>query len=393
MTTRQLLLRIMLWALVVAAVIGATAVFLFRGEVAWRVIGTAIATAVAAGLAIPIFFLTERPAARWAGLLGLGAILVQYLLVSAAIWDLARPLFDVSEEMLALMIAWVFCCTPPGMLLLWATEKPWTKVAGWAGSALTLVVFMVLMMATLGSGGRFMPLDEKLAESAGVLALFGLMATVALVGAGTDRRNWRYVGVAAAAVGCSMAIVAIMLEMHETSRVFTVATLVAAVVAHANIIEMCPLPGPQRWAGQLTITAGVLTACLLDIVTIGRLDDMNNLWGRAAAAAAILTGCGTLGVGVLAAMNRKVKTAPVTFQGVKEFTLVCPACGLRQALPPGESRCAKCRLIIRTQFEEPRCPTCNYCLLMLTSQRCPECGTEIAATPPTDASTSPAGRG
>ncbi len=105
---------------------------------------------------------------------------------------------------------------------------------------------------------------------------------------------------------------------------------------------------------------------------------------RLAAAGGILTGCGSLALAVLARMNRKVDYEPVSLE-LNEMTVVCPRCRKKQSVRLGDSICCACELRISIRIEEPRCPQCDYLLYRLTSDRCPECGTVIAAKAPAGA--------
>ncbi len=100
--------------------------------------------------------------------------------------------------------------------------------------------------------------------------------------------------------------------------------------------------------------------------------------GRLAAAGAIVAGCATLAVMVLVRMNRKVDFETLSVE-LAEITVVCPRCSKKQAIPVGGAICSGCELRISITIEEPRCPKCDYLLYGLPSDRCPECGTLIAA--------------
>ncbi len=58
--------------------------------------------------------------------------------------------------------------------------------------------------------------------------------------------------------------------------------------------------------------------------------------------------------------------------------IVCPRCRSEEDMPVGRNHCSRCGLRITLDLEEPRC-TCGYLLYKLQSNRCPECGKEIAA--------------
>ena len=66
--------------------------------------------------------------------------------------------------------------------------------------------------------------------------------------------------------------------------------------------------------------------------------------------------------------------------------MVCPVCRKKQTVPindgVGELSCPGCGLIVSVRLRAPRCPSCDYMLLMLHSDRCPECGAPISAPVP-----------
>src|SRR5687767_1373787 len=80
---RHVLLRILLWSLGVAAVCGAVAVLMGDVRSVQRVMTTALVTAGASLLLLGTALLVERPLTRVAGLVGMAAIVLEYLLILA----------------------------------------------------------------------------------------------------------------------------------------------------------------------------------------------------------------------------------------------------------------------------------------------------------------------
>jgi hypothetical protein len=381
MPLRTILLRLMLWALVAAAVLGALAMLVFEGgDLAWRLLGTALVTAGAAAIALPLSLMTERPSVRLIGLLGLGAVLAEFLAALMLIW--LDPVLRRSGETIFFSMLWIFLCVPPGLLCLWGAAFSHSRVAGWTGVVVAAVVlFLLLSWAWLG-GGLFGGNDELL-SSGGAVALFGFLAIVTLIGQGTDRRFWRWVGIAVGALGLAILLWAIWNHHYEDSGLMTLLISITAVIAHANLCEAVPLAGGQRWLGRAAIGAGIMAAVFLNFPNVApawllHYAPDRHFLERCTAACGILAGCGTLALGVLVALNRRLKPPVVTYTAAASYTLICPACQSRLTLPTGEASCPRCRLIIRTAFEEPRCIQCNYSLFMLGSDRCPECGTPVS---------------
>lgn len=60
-----------------------------------------------------------------------------------------------------------------------------------------------------------------------------------------------------------------------------------------------------------------------------------------------------------------------------KLRMLCPKCETDQTLPAGLRRCAKCRLALLIEVEEPRCE-CGYLTYQLAGTTCPECGRSIS---------------
>ena len=377
MPLRKILLRITLWSLIVAAAVGAAAALFYQQAVAWRVIGTAISTSFTAAILIPLFMLVDKPRSRASGFVGVAALLAIYVLVTMMIWELCAAFggrWSGEEECLC-TIGSILATAPPAMLYLFGIHTVIGRIAGFVGTVLTAFVFVCLVLLSWAPYGTRDVLKPDML--AGVLSAAGAAATAALVGVGTDRRHWRWIGVAMAAIGAGVVIYAEYHGIHESNGTIEVIFSIAIVIAHANLAEICPLIGSQRIFGRVTILFAAITFVFLDIIAIRHLEDSTGMFFRAAAATGIIASFCSLAMIVLAFINRKVEAVRIAFDSVKQFTLICPVCGTKQTLPVGESRCCKCRLVIRVQFEEPHCPKCNYVLLMLPSDRCPECGEPI----------------
>src|SRR5580704_2258749 len=86
MTLRKLLLRVMLCSLAAAAVLGVIAMLFFRETIIARVIGTAMSTAIAAGLLMALSLLADRENFRAAGIAGMSAVVAEYLLCLMMTW-------------------------------------------------------------------------------------------------------------------------------------------------------------------------------------------------------------------------------------------------------------------------------------------------------------------
>src|ERR1043166_4109012 len=87
---RKLFLKIMLWSLAAAAVLGAAAILTGRESTLQSVTWTTLVTAGAAALLMPNSMLVDRPNTRASGLLGMAIVLAEFFLANALIWDIAK---------------------------------------------------------------------------------------------------------------------------------------------------------------------------------------------------------------------------------------------------------------------------------------------------------------
>lgn len=398
MPLRTVLLRVMLWSLGIAAVAGVLTVLVHGGETAWRVVGTAFTTALATGLMLPASTMMDHKKSRSAGLAGMAAVIVEFLLALALIWELPRHLWDVHWEdeiagtMLVLGAAAIFV-----MIFLDLAKKPYAVLASRVGLFLALLTcgawllgIWELCVCSVRPLQEYCRCQNIWFETGGATAVCGILVLLCLIGHGTaDRRPWCWAGIAASAVACAMWLINIWVGTRSDvgTVIFTALLGLAVVVAHANLSLMAPLAPHQRWVRASTIAAAVLTALLIDLIVI---DDLlfpvgvgADFLGRLAAAAGIVTACGTMALVVLARLNRKVDYEPLSPE-LTHITAVCPRCGKRQSICLGDSVCVACKLRISIRIEEPRCPQCGYLLYGLPSDRCPECGTVISPDTGTD---------
>lgn len=384
MEIRKALLRVMLGALAGAALAGAAAIILIQdSDTVWRVVGTAIATAACCALLFPLSLLSDRPATRWAGLLSMSVIVIEFVLALALIWDVPDWFGGWrTSERIALTMVFVFLVGVATSLCLQMWMVPYATVAGLTGVILCAVDFAILMAAVWLQDRVFR--DEKLLETAGALAAMGPLAIACLVGVGQPpSRWWRWVGVGTAAVGFALLLIGIWIYSSGKVFAFTAMCATAVAIAVANLALLGTLKPGQLWVRKAIIYAAVVAALFVALAAgAGDLDwdDWAELSARLAGAGAIICACGGMALIVLSRLNRKVPQ-PLVRTDLKEITVHCPACGTKQTTPLSKGKCGKCGLIIRVEVEEPRCPECNYLLHMLESDRCPECGTLVRPAP------------
>jgi len=384
---RKILLHVMLWSLAVAAVCGAATILAAGNDIVRRVVATGITTAIAAGLMLGVTFLVDGEKTRAAGIFGMGAVTLEYLIVSYLIWI---PDWGATWSALLGTAVSLAPVALADLLFLRLLHLPQARLASRVALVLSALVF-VLFAAEAWCSYNWSP-RYQMSETGAASAAFGVLAFGCLVGVGVDRRLWRHLGTVAAIAGFAMAFVAIWSDLHHES-LFIITTSIAVVIAHANIVVLCPLKPPQYWVRYVAIGCALLAAISVDLESFLTPHGPSSLLMRSAGAAGFIAGCATMALGIFVRLNRGISRA-MTLAEVRQITVTCPGCHQRQTVPVGQSQCANCKLRFHIRVEEPRCPNCDYLLLMLSADRCPECGTPIApliSAPLESPDTDPAG--
>jgi hypothetical protein len=371
---RKTILRLLLGSLALAAAAGVLAVLLPIDEVMLRVSLSGVTTAVAAGLLMLFSLLIDRERFRPAGLFGSAVVVLEFLVAMVLIWLGFLLSWRVEEELGLTMGLLALAGIPiTGYLLL--VRSAAGRIAGFVGTATATLMFIAFMLATWLPGGVW-SYDEWWGTG-WAFGCFGLLASASLVDVGTKpRRWWRRAGVVAAAASTGLVLIAIWDRLKFDEEIITFTTSVACVSAYANIILRISLPSGQAWVAIASVGTAAVTGGAVDLALLLDGSFVEDFLWRVAAAGGIVTGCGTMAVVVLMALNRRT-IATTRAAPDKEMIVVCPACGKRQRVPVGKSSCVGCRLHFDIRIAEPRCRVCDYQLSKITSDVCPECGTPI----------------
>jgi hypothetical protein len=379
MELRRVLLRIMLLCLALAAVGGAYAVTTSTSnDIAWQVIGSAIATAVATAVMLLFSLGSERPTLRPLSLAGLIWALGLFLIALAYIW-LTLP----SDPMAATLSAWIYCISP-AVLLCCVLDIPQLRIAAMVGIGIGILAFLISAFP------QWLPLpfdSYNIQRTTAFLGVAGLLIILCLVNAGTkDHYHARWLGILAAMVFFAIAVAVIWFDLTAIERVLIrcafPAVSLAALIAIDNNARLVPLPGFQVFVRTGTLLAAAVCAFAFNLVFAFGLD--LEPAERLTAGAGILTACGVLALAGLALLNRRTlhPLAAGSLAPLIDITIFCPRCSAKQKLKLNGDACPSCQLRIDIRIEEPRCATCGYLLYQLTSPNCPECGTPIVRPPP-----------
>ena len=343
---RKVLLRVVFWALGLAACFGAAGVIFAGHDTLWRIVGTCAATAVGAFLMLAASRQLDQETTWLPGVMAVSLIVVEYLATLGLIWNV----FRTAQEPAALTMLFLAATAVPAIGFSGILKRPDGALSARVGLSASLAEFVLLMVGTWG--GWLGAVRAERWHSLGLsLAVFAVLAVLCLIGSGTDRRHWRWLGVAAAGGAFSISAYAIMLDIHETSAFFVCVVSVAAVVAHANALAWCPLKPAQRWLLWGTIGAGIATGGFVDLARITS-PWQEEMLGRLAGATAIIAGCGTLALLVLARINQRVVPVAVTLADLREITLTCPRCRAKQTIAIGSGKCGACGLVIQVRVQE-----------------------------------------
>ncbi len=345
---RTVLLRIVFWALGLAACFGAAGVIFAGHDTLWRIVGTCAATAAGAFLLLPASRQLDQEATRLPGVMAIALIVIEYLATLGLTWNLFRS----AEEPAALTMFFLVATAVPAIGFTAILKRPDGARSARVGLFGSVAVFALLLVGTWG--GWLGELRAERWHSVGLsLAVFAVLAVVCLIGSGTDQRHWRWLGVVAAAAAFSISAYAIIQDIHKPSAFFVCVVSVAAVVAHANAMAWCPLNPAQRWLLWGTVGAAIATGGFVDLAKITS-PWQEEMLGRLAGATAIIAGCGTLALLILARIHQRITPVAAAVADLREITLTCPRCRAKQTVAIGSGKCGACGLLIQVRVQEPQ---------------------------------------
>lgn len=340
---RSILLRVVFWALGLAACFGAAGIIFAGHDTLWRIVGTCAVTAGGALLLLGASRWLDAESAWQSGAATMAVIVAEYVLILGLIWNL----FGNTEERVAKTIVILAATGLPAALFLAMIKRARTVYSGWTGLISFAAVFLICMTGAW-SHWAINQGEERCYNLGLSLAGFTFLAVLCLLGTGQDQRHWRWLGVAAAGTGFLIIAYAILNDIHRDSALFVCIVSLAAVSAHANALMECPLKPAHRWLLWGTIGAGIATAVCVDLQQLTR-PWQEELLGRMAGATAIVGGCGTLALAVLARLQQRTISTLEPESDWKELTLTCPQCQVQQTIAIGSGKCVGCGLIIEVR--------------------------------------------
>ncbi len=259
------------------------------------------------------------------------------------------------------------------------------------------MIVSLALAALLGIAALLLPRygpDEQVLVS---VALFAVFSLVALVTASLIERKppWVWLmraGLVTAALGLVGWLVLVWFDRalnrpieEIMARGSGTLSVLAVLAPQCGLLLLAQLESPRtRLVRTVTIAVSILLAAysvtlILSYDLLEKFIDDDTLF-RGLGVLIILAACGTVITPILWKMQRVRHGGDGAVPVVAGITLVCPRCRKQQMLPTGPARCGTCGLQIRIEVEDPRCE-CGYVLHGLDSDRCPECGKSITASP------------
>ena len=245
----------------------------------------------------------------------------------------------------------------------------------------SLLLAAVMGILALMAEARFSRTSERIISTALTITLFSLTSMGYAIA--WERGRWRPVaatGFGISALSFLVFLPGIWLRLRggwedAVFRIMGVGVTWSVGLALLSLLALARLRQSWVWTRYGTQTVAVVLGASVSAMVLFDWDDFDYV--RYLGVLTILTGCGTVCVPILHRLSAIPKHDRLLTTGLV-LTITCPRCAESQQVAAGRSTCGKCRLKFRIEIEEATCATCGYPLYMLTSDRCPECGTPIA---------------
>ncbi|HVU62468.1 MAG TPA: hypothetical protein VHC70_00730, partial [Phycisphaerales bacterium] len=262
-------------------------------------------------------------------------------------------------------------------------ERPgwrWTAIAGALGCAAAGACWLLAdWFESFGSWTS----AEPFFSSGWSLLVSGGMCAFALVGLGSpDRQLWRWIGVAGALAGASVAMYGSFVRSGGNPGWIVGPYCLGGFVAHAIVSLRMNLTRGQAWVRLVAIVAAACTGFSATYSVAIRpsaydsLDAFDWTW-RITSAFALVCASASMAMLVLGLLNRRPTVELSRTRTFDRVTVICPRCEKKLSLPLGGALCDGCRLHIDVTVHTARCAQCSYDLTGLTAAVCPECGAPI----------------
>ena len=345
----ELMFRVMLWLLGIAAACGVGAVLTASFDVVGRVVGTAILTA---GVSAVLWQSIDR--------IGLARAIVRRLVDVAAggfyvfallgIWEVGRE-WKMWGTAVAIFAG--FTLAAGG---LWLAGRKDRRISGLMLAVSSVPSFICWLSAIWLDLSN----EAEIFFAGTALTAWTSAAAACMFGHTFDSKHqWRWAGVAAAVIGYGLSVVLIFEGGSPTEwleKLTFVIGSICAVVLHANLSLLAKLNDGQAWLRYATFGVVALCACCVDALVITEAKG-TGLLVRLTIATAILASAGSIAISFIGRRNARLEKLPGVAIDVSDSSLSavevrCPRCGREQCLALGRSECRSCKLGFEIQLFE-----------------------------------------
>jgi len=353
MPAQRALLRVLIASLAAAGLLGAAVVLTASNEIADKMIGTLLLTAMCSGLLLGAAHLLSGPDTKAAASLMTTLVVVVFSLGASLIWAIPGQ-FGIDPDKVAALIP---ALAGPGLAAVFclaSRHERWLVWSSWLGLALSAAVFLLWLKAVgFGETGYFD--EDSWWQYGGWLAAMGTLACLSMVGTGTDGWHWRWIGFVFAVAAYIVIIPLVEQPKWHPEPVDGLITL-AALIVYANLILRAPLRNGSRWIIYGSVAIAAATGWFLNEALMNDIIGNRENWSdvdRLAAAGGILSGFGTIIVAVLTQLRRRAAANLPGGAGPPDVIIVCPLCGKRQTLTHGHGPCDRCGAMIHVTIDAP----------------------------------------
>lgn len=392
MTSRVIILRLMLGMLFVACATAILAIFVsFKNDFGGRLVGSSVLLAVGCAVLLPITPKENTQRLSLSGRAWIGVVAFQVLAGLFLIWeDLIGGASWIRNGTVSCAMFVVFagmCAAIAPMQQLQHRDGKLlniSKMATWLIGLLTIGIALALL--TTGYKSSSIILLEKLMGSWFTLICSTIVLSCCACGLIRGTPRWRkalaIIGLTATSCGVSCWMFYVLSNFDSSiSNLLWTALVSSGIAAGIGILSIgLALPVGRvesrllPWIALLTAVAGWLAGNMAQRESSLSL----GLTERLLAATLVLDGCLGLTVIIFYVIGRRGATKDWMITGA---ILTCPRCGKKAVFSTGENPCIRCGFHVLIAFRDEKCSRCKHDVRHLPNGNpCPECGLAVESS-------------
>lgn len=394
MLQRTLLLKVMLIALGMSALLGVAAIFSPSVLQAQKLTVSSMLLVVACGLLLPTSSTGPRKGFTPLQLVWGLYLVIGSLLSLAWIWSWSK-----SNNFQAFSTGW-FSIGIPAMMIAAVPLKRRSdtldrscvlaeNIVMVAVSAAFVVGMVMLMQLWNQPQLPFVPHCFSVISGGGVIAGSCAVAFRSAQGANQTTRLDRKVAVLGLICTCLAVVMWLLWGVHEFdpfgvfaasatlgSKDLAIATglsTLAVTIGIWTLLGIAPFHGYAAYLRHFTTVFTLVLGCIVT-ATAAQVLLFDFIVMRVVGALVVVNGSALLAAGVMLRLSKTSRMLVNNASMIKIMELKCPRCLTARRATCGESTCAQCGLTMLLQFRDDNCPACQYNLRGNTAAQCPECG-------------------